>query len=71
MRTGFEDGPQIRPWRAPAAHTGPRQDRQGLLRRRRMAALVDDIPELFGRSVVYVLAMLGLLHLLGLVVVAP
>ena len=70
MRTGFEDGPQIRLRRAPAPLAGPRQDRRGLLRRR-VAALVDDIPELVGRSVVYVLAMLGLLHLLGLVVVAP
>lgn len=70
MRTGFDSGPQIRPWRAPALLAGPRHGRRGVLRRR-MAALVDDIPDLFGRSVVYVLAMLGLLHLLGLVVVAP
>jgi hypothetical protein len=68
MTTGFDTSPGLHPWRG--ARDGSRQDRLGSLRRR-TTRVVGDVVELLGRSMVYLLAMLGLLHLLGLVAVAP
>jgi hypothetical protein len=66
MRTGFDPGPMFSPG-ATAQEGAPRP---GLWLRRR-TALADDLADLLGRSVIYALAVLGLLHVLGLVAAAP
>jgi hypothetical protein len=51
------------------ANSGQRAPARGSARRRR-DLLIEDVKDLLGRAVIYALAVLGLLHVLGLVATA-